>query len=58
MAYRGGFWKGIVINLPPKKSNEINMFHSDVQNRVSYTESHKRLLIYYGLLLGTVENVF
>ena len=54
----GGFLKRIVINLPPTKDNEINMFHSDVQKNVSYTRSHKRFLIYYGLSLETVGYVF
>ena len=31
-----GFLKRIVINLPPSKDNEINIFQSDVQNHVSY----------------------
>ena len=32
----GRFLKRIVINLPPTKDNEINIFHSDAQNHVSY----------------------
>ena len=55
----GGFLKRIVvINLTPTKDNEINTFHSDVQNHVSYTESYKRFLIFYGLCLETAKNVF
>ena len=54
----GGFLKRILINLPPTKDNEINMFHLDVQNHVSYIGSYKRFLIYYGLCLKTAGNVF
>ena len=52
-----GFLKRIVINLPPTKDNEINIFHSDVQNHVSYTGSYKRFLIHYGLCLETAGNI-
>ena len=34
------------------------MCHSDEQNHVSYAGSHNRFMIYYGLGLETVENVF
>ena len=58
LRYMGGFLNPIVRNLPPTKGNEINMFHSDGQNHVSYTGSHKRFLIYYGLCLETAGNLF
>ena len=56
--WEGGFLKRIVINLPPTKDNEIYIFHSDVQNHISYTGSCKSFLIYYGLFLETAGNVF
>ena len=33
-------------------------FFSDLQKNVSYTESHKKFLMYYGLYLKTAKNVF
>ena len=54
----GKILKCIVINLPPFTDNEINIFHSDVENHVLYTRSYKRFLIYYGLCLETAGNVF
>ena len=54
----GNFLMRIEINLSPTNDTEINIFHSDVQNRVSYAGSHKRFLIYYGLCLKTSGNVF
>ena len=52
------FLKRIVINLSPTKDNEINIFHSDVQNLISYTGSYKRFLIHFGLCLETAGYVF
>ena len=54
----GGFLKRIVRNLPPIKGKEINIFHSHVQNHVSYKSSYKKFLMYYGLSLETAGNVF
>ena len=57
-AYGGKFLKRIIINLPPTKDNEINIFLTDVQNHVSYTGSYKRFLIHFGLCFETAGNVF
>ena len=55
---QGKFLKHMVTNLPPAKDTEIKIFHSDVQNHVSYTGSYKRFLLHYGLCLETARNVF
>ena len=47
--YEGKFLKHILTYLYSTKYNEIHICHLDVQTHFSYTESHKRFLIYYEL---------
>ena len=54
----GEFLMLIVTYLYCAKYNKINIFHSVVQEHVSYTGSHKNFLIYYGLCLETAGYVF
>ena len=52
------FLQLILPNLYSTKCIDVKVCHSDVQKHVSYTRSHKRFLIYYGLCLRTAGNVF
>ena len=54
----GGFLKRILTYLYCTIYNEISICHSDVQKHVSYTESPKRFLIYFGLCLEMAGKVF
>ena len=62
----GGILKHILIHLNCTKYNEINKCHLDMQKRVSYknwykysyTGSHKRYLLYYGLCLEMSGKIF
>ena len=54
----GGFLRRIIINLSPIKQNEINIFHSDVLNHVSYVGSYKRFLIFMGYTWKRLEMYF
>ena len=50
--------KRILTYLYCTKYNEINAFHLVIQKYVSYTGSHKRFLMQYGLCFEMAGNVF
>ena len=56
--WKGEFLKLIVSCLYCTKYNETSIFHSVVQKHSSWTVTHKRFLIYYGLCLETAGYVF
>ena len=45
----GEFLKRILTYLCCSKCNETNICHSDAQKHVTYTGSHERFVLYYGL---------
>ena len=51
-------WEGSFWNLLQHIYITLNIFHSVVQKHVSYTGSHKRFLIHYGLYMETVVYTF
>ena len=54
----GEFLQRILTHLYRTKYNKINIGDSNVQTRISCAESFNFFLIYYGLRLETVGNIF